>query len=118
MPTQLPPLRRSRRNAGKKNATPKFQHNLFKDPPKVVTNRKAANNNSKKQAITKEIATKQLSNHNDEEAYVPLDLDDSSDEEEKVLVNPKTHASKNYTKIELFKKWKKSAKRAAEQKGL
>ena len=117
MPTQLPSLRRSGRNAGKKIATPKYQHDLFQDPPKGGTNRKAGNNKRKQQAITKEIAPKKSSNNNDEEAYVPLDLDDSSDEEKQV-VNPKTHASKNYKKIELYKKWKKAAKEAAEQKGI
>ena len=110
MPTQLPSLRRSGRNAGKKIATPKYQHDLFQDPPKGGTNRKAGNNKRKQQAITKEIAPKKTSNNNDEEAYVPLELDDSSDEEEQV-VNPKTHASKNYKKLNSTKNGRSQLKK-------
>ena len=56
MPTQLQQLRRSGRNAGKKIATPKYQHDLFQDPPTIRVKKKTVS------APKKRVAKKSLTN--------------------------------------------------------
>ena len=86
MPTLQGTLRRSGRNAGKKIKSPRYKHDLFQDPPTVRT--------KKKKAAKKTVSEpkKSVAEVVDEEDVAPV------------------HPSKNYTKIELYDKWKSSSK--------
>ena len=86
MPTLQGTLRRSGRNAGKKIVSPRYKHDLFQDPPTVRTKKKKTA--KKTVSVPKQSETEVV----DEEDVAPV------------------HPSKNYTKIELYDKWKSTSK--------
>ena len=108
MPTHLQNIRRSSRNAGTKIKTPKYAHDLFKDPPTTRGKKKVAT------VPKKPVAKKQVSDDN----FVP-----NEEEEEEVLVEEEvreavgaSHPSKNYTKIALYDRWVRSRNDATDYK--
>ena len=95
MPTHVrPPVRRSGRTRGDTIKSPKYKHDLFKDPPDVATKRK--HGGSRKQAPA-----------------VSIDLNDQIVESEDEVTVSKSHPSKNYSKLVLYDKWKATSKAAS-----
>ena len=105
MPTQLQNLRRSSRNAGTKIKTPKYAHDLFKDPPTICGKKKTV------KVPKKWVAKKQLTDEN----FV-LSEEDGEVEEVVTSVVGASHPSKNYTKIALYDRWVKSRNDATDYK--
>ena len=109
MPTQLQKLRRSSRNAGTKIKTPKYAHDLFKDPPTTRGKKKVG------KVPKNPVVKKQVTDDN----FVLSE----EEEEEEVLVEEEvrgvvgaSHPSKNYTKIALYDRWVKSRNDATDYK--
>ena len=114
MPTrQHPGTRRSARQQG-------IAHNLLeltdssnqKQPSKEDPNKKNS-------ALSKATASKSRKCIEEEE-FVPNDEDSTEEEEESVsaIVSTKPHPSKNYTKPDLYDRWKRAGKDASENKVL
>ena len=109
MPTQLQKVRRSSRNAGKKIKTPKFQHDLYKDPPTTRVKKKPPNKPKKVVA---------------EDPVIDKDFVLSEEEEEEELLGEvveegtgaSAHPSKNYTKPDLYHRWVRSRNFATDYK--
>ena len=107
MPTKLPELRRSGRTSGSKIKSPKYKHDLFKDPPTIPSKKK------KTQQPKKSVARKTVT----DESFVL----EEEEEEEKEVVSEKpiaSHPSKNYDKIDLYNMWVRSRNEATDIKNL
>ena len=114
MPTrQNPGTRRSSRQRG-------IAHNLLEltdsSNQKPATKAPAIKKSSALIKVTAQKSRKSL----EEEEFVPDD-DNSTEDEEEVsveVVSNKPHPSKNYTKPDLYERWKKAGTELAESKGL
>ena len=114
MPTrQNPGTRRSSRQRG-------IAHNLLEltdsSNKKPATKAPAIKKSSALIKVTAQKSRKSL----EEEEFVPDD-DNSTEDEEEVsveVVSNKPHPSKNYTKPDLYERWKKAGRELAESKGL
>ena len=75
--------------------------------------------NKKSSALSKGTASKSRKS-NEEEEFVPSGDDSTEEEEESVsaIVSTKPHPSKNYTKPDLYDRWKRAGKDASENKVL
>ena len=114
MPTrQNPGTRRSSRQRG-------IAHNLLELTNSSNQKQASKADANKKSSALIKVTAKKSSKSLEEEEFVP-DEEDSTEEEEEVSVDAvcnKPHPSKNYTKPDLYERWKKAGRELSESKSL